>query len=282
MIGVEANLSTRVFRDNGSYECDLSFDAHQFENNMDEEGLFYLSYTVAAFTQVKLFLKNTHIPNSRKIKLTLILAEHARCELHGIDLDRNRFPENVFLEAFLGRNSLLQSIQIHAPIKSQTIAERYTLNNGSSLEVINLIFQKEHDVHFDYTPHVHHQGENTKSSVKVRTLLAGNTDTILCSRISLASDASAIAHYQNHNLMISGSPRLTAQPDLEIHFDRVQCTHGVTLGQMDHQALFYMQSRGLSLDVSKTLLLQAFMRKDESPFIDMYGSTIDSLLSKFF
>jgi Fe-S cluster assembly scaffold protein SufB len=227
-------------------------------------------------------LKSAQITATPTIRLKLMLADHARCELHWVDLEQDILPQHITLEAFLGVNSLLQSIQIHAPTKNRTIFEQYTLDDESSVEILALIFQKEENIHFNYTPHVHHEGENTKSSIKVRSLLAGHTDTTLCGRISLANGASAIAHYHNHNLMIAGNPRLTAQPELEIDFDRVQCTHGVTLGQIDHNALFYMQSRGLSLEISKTLLLQAFMRKDGNPLLDMYASTLDNLLSKFF
>ena len=45
-----------------------------------------------------------------------------------------------------------------------------------------------------------------------------------------------------------------------IHTEEVQCTHGVTIGRLDKQALFYLQARGLSKDAAKQLLIHAFMQ----------------------
>ncbi len=40
--------------------------------------------------------------------------------------------------------------------------------------------------------------------------------------------------------------------------DDVRCTHGATVGQLDQDALFYLRSRGLSLDQARQLLVHAF------------------------
>jgi len=61
------------------------------------------------------------------------------------------------------------------------------------------------------------------------------------------------------------------KPQLEIYTDDVKCSHGSTVGQLDQEALFYMQTRGISLPVAQKLLMQAFM----SDVID--GVRLDSL-----
>ncbi|MEM1407286.1 MAG: SufD family Fe-S cluster assembly protein, partial [Bacteroidota bacterium] len=48
------------------------------------------------------------------------------------------------------------------------------------------------------------------------------------------------------------------KPQLEIWADDVKCSHGCTTGQLDEEALFYMQARGLSKDSARSLLLYAF------------------------
>lgn len=50
-----------------------------------------------------------------------------------------------------------------------------------------------------------------------------------------------------------------SKPQLEIYTDDVQCSHGSATGQLNEEALFYMQSRGVSHDEAKQLLMQAFM-----------------------
>lgn len=49
------------------------------------------------------------------------------------------------------------------------------------------------------------------------------------------------------------------KPQLEIYTDDVKCSHGTTIGQLDEEALFYMRSRGIGIDVARTMLMQAFM-----------------------
>ncbi|WP_196007559.1 SufD family Fe-S cluster assembly protein, partial [Parabacteroides distasonis] len=45
---------------------------------------------------------------------------------------------------------------------------------------------------------------------------------------------------------------------LEIYADDVKCSHGMTTGQLDENALFYMQSRGIPRDEARMLLSVAF------------------------
>jgi Fe-S cluster assembly protein SufD len=72
-------------------------------------------------------------------------------------------------------------------------------------------------------------------------------------------DAQKIDAYQlNRNLLLSPSARVNTKPQLEILADDVKCTHGATVGQLDDDQLFYLQSRGLSPSDAKTTLTYAF------------------------
>jgi Fe-S cluster assembly protein SufD len=51
---------------------------------------------------------------------------------------------------------------------------------------------------------------------------------------------------------------MNAKPQLEIFADDVKCTHGATIGQLDDEAMFYLQSRGLKYENARALLLRAF------------------------
>lgn len=62
----------------------------------------------------------------------------------------------------------------------------------------------------------------------------------------------------NRNLCLTKSARMYAQPQLEIYADDVKCGHGSTVGQLDENALFYMQQRGIPADEAKHLLMFAF------------------------
>ena len=63
----------------------------------------------------------------------------------------------------------------------------------------------------------------------------------------------------NRNILASADARMDASPQLEIYCDEVKASHGATTGQLDEQALFYMQSRGIPRDEARRMLTQAFM-----------------------
>lgn len=62
----------------------------------------------------------------------------------------------------------------------------------------------------------------------------------------------------SRNLLLSGKAVVDTQPQLEIFADDVKCTHGATVGQLDSDEVFYLQSRGLSESVARNLLTYAF------------------------
>ena len=62
----------------------------------------------------------------------------------------------------------------------------------------------------------------------------------------------------NHNLLLSETAIIDSKPTLEIHNDDVKCTHGSTIGQLDDEALFYLQARGIGQEDARHLLVYAF------------------------
>lgn len=66
------------------------------------------------------------------------------------------------------------------------------------------------------------------------------------------------AFQQNNNLLLSDFSSIDTKPQLEIFADDVACSHGCTIGQLDEEALFYMQTRGIPLKEAKAFLMFAF------------------------
>lgn len=62
----------------------------------------------------------------------------------------------------------------------------------------------------------------------------------------------------NRNLLLSPQARVDTKPQLEITADNVKCAHGATVGQLDPEEVFYLQSRGLDRETSCNLLVDAF------------------------
>ena len=75
-----------------------------------------------------------------------------------------------------------------------------------------------------------------------------------------------------------------AKPELEIYADDVKCAHGATVGQIDSEALFYLQSRGISRIEAKRLLSMAFIAEivnqlTESSVRDFVTQRLSSLFA---
>jgi len=67
------------------------------------------------------------------------------------------------------------------------------------------------------------------------------------------------ASQTNRNLCTTREAKMFSQPQLEIYADDVKCSHGMTTGQIDEQALFYMRSRGIAENEARTMLGIAFL-----------------------
>ena len=71
--------------------------------------------------------------------------------------------------------------------------------------------------------------------------------------IYVRKDAQATdAQQQCRGLLLSTQARVDAKPQLEIYADDVKCAHGAAIGQLDPEALFYLQSRGLRPALART------------------------------
>lgn len=84
----------------------------------------------------------------------------------------------------------------------------------------------------------------------------------------------------NRNLLLSPKARVDTKPQLEIVADNVKCTHGATVGQLDTEEVFYLQSRGLDLASACNLLVQAFAAEviDQVPVASLGKALSQSVL----
>lgn len=63
----------------------------------------------------------------------------------------------------------------------------------------------------------------------------------------------------SHALLLSETAEFDAKPELEIFADDVVCGHGATSGDLNHDHVFYLKSRGIPEKEAKALLIAAFV-----------------------
>ncbi|MDE6266979.1 MAG: Fe-S cluster assembly protein SufD [Muribaculaceae bacterium] len=114
--------------------------------------------------------------------------------------------------------------------------------------------------HIDNNSNVIHNAPHCRSNQLFKYLLDGESSGAFEGSIVVRPEAPFTEGYQsNHNILASDKARMHTRPQLLIFNDEVKCSHGATTGQLDPDALFYMQTRGIPVDQARRLLMQAFM-----------------------
>lgn len=107
---------------------------------------------------------------------------------------------------------------------------------------------------------VTHAEPGATSRQVVRSVAGGTATVTYLGKVAVARDAQATDSEQDVKAMLlERSATANAKPELEIYADDVKCAHGCAIGELDANALFYMQSRGMPVAEAKQLLLQAFV-----------------------
>src|SRR5690606_42127928 len=85
----------------------------------------------------------------------------------------------------------------------------------------------------------------------------------------------------NMLMLLKDKSTINTKPQSEICADDVKCSHGCTSGQLDEEALFYLQTRGIHKDTARAMMLYAFagelLDTSKHPCIKEY---IDTLISE--
>lgn len=114
--------------------------------------------------------------------------------------------------------------------------------------------------HFDHHTLHEHRAGRTRSNFDYKTVLRDRARSAYTGLIRIDEGAKGCAAYQeNRNLMLDESARADSIPELEILNDEVQCTHGATMGPIEPEYIFYLQSRGIPRADSIRMYVEGFV-----------------------
>jgi Fe-S cluster assembly protein SufD len=118
------------------------------------------------------------------------------------------------------------------------------------------------DQHFDFVTLQDHVAARTISDVEIKSALAGSSRSIYYGVTRVGEGAAGGEAMQtNRNLLLSDSSKADSDPVLEIlTADVARCGHAATVGPVDREALFYLQSRGLDYRTALQLLVAGFFQ----------------------
>ena len=211
--------------------------------------------------------------------VTLIICDHT--------LSPRKFLTNAVTEVYVGENSHFDIIRvqnehnnagkithtfIHQESNSFATSNNITLHGGlvrnstyhylggEGAECQSLgLFLADKFQHVDNFVNVDHAYPNCISNQLFKGVLDDMATGAFNGRIYVHRDAQGtIAYQKNNNILLTDDAKMDTKPQLEIYADDVKCSHGATVGQLDDNALFYMQSRGINKREARLMLMFGF------------------------
>ncbi len=121
------------------------------------------------------------------------------------------------------------------------------------------LYLQDHEQKASTQVKVNHLAPKTCSRELFKGVVDDSASTFFKGHVFVSPAAEQTEAFQsNRNLLVSPKAQAHAKPYLEIYADDVQCNHGVTVGQLDETALFYMRSRGIAPALARRLLMRAY------------------------
>lgn len=189
----------------------------------------------------------------------ILAAENAKADYY--DLEESSVSTTRFSSTYVK-----QSASSHVVINGITLTNGLTRNNyyvsleGEHAEISLCgmsVLDKEQ--HLDTYSLVTHHVPNCSCNELFKNVLNDHALGAFSGKILVKPGADKTEAYQtNRNLCATRECRMYSKPQLEIYADDVKCSHGMSTGQLDESALFYMQSRGIPREEARMLLSVAF------------------------
>lgn len=225
-------------------------------------------------------------------RVLIVLEEGAQAKLLVCDhaMDHVNFLSTQVAEVFVGENAVLDlyeleethestvrfnNLYVRQEADSNVLLNGMTLHNGTTRNTtevtlagrgaeINLcgmaIADKNEQV--DNHTFIDHQVPDCTSNELFKYVLDDQATGAFAGKVLVREGAQHTNSQQtNRNICATREARMYTQPQLEIYADDVKFSHGATVGQLDENALFYMQQRGISLKEARLLLMFAFVNE---------------------
>jgi Fe-S cluster assembly protein SufD len=155
--------------------------------------------------------------------------------------------------------------------------------DGASSEVVGIYFG-EGDQTLDYRMLIDHHGRRTSSDVFLKGAVEDNAQSVFTGLLRIEKDATRTSTFEtNRNLVLSDNARAQSVPNLEILCDDVVCGHASSVGPLEEDHLYYLQSRGLGKERAERLLIRGFFQEviDRLPLANVAKPVSDEVFRRF-
>lgn len=158
------------------------------------------------------------------------------------------------------------------------------LGEGAHLDLQGIYLPRNNQL-IDYHTNVQHRVPHCTSSEVFRGIIGDSAHAVFNGRIHIHPKAQkTLAELSNKNLLTSTKAQVDTKPELEIYADDVKCAHGATVSQLNPDALYYLQSRGVSRAEAQVMLnfgfINELLKEVAEPAVREYlGPRLASLFS---
>lgn len=114
----------------------------------------------------------------------------------------------------------------------------------------------------DFRTFQEHIGADTTSNLLFKGVLDEKAKSIYTGLIRVGEEARGTNAFQtNRNIKLSHDAWAESVPNLEIETNEVKCSHASTVGPIDEEQLFYLESRGVPTEDAEQLIVAGFFEE---------------------
>jgi Fe-S cluster assembly protein SufD len=188
----------------------------------------------------------------------IVLAEQAQVTHVRVQRDGPQALHIANCAVSVGRSANYRSVSVAMGAQLSRYNLNVVLAEGAECAVDGLALLAGSQLADSHTCIDHAQPHGTSRQLH-KCIADGSAHAVFNGKVVVRTGAQHTDSAQSsRNLLLSGRAQVDTQPQLEIFADDVKCTHGATIGQLDAEEVFYLQSRGLSDSAARKLLTYAF------------------------
>lgn len=137
--------------------------------------------------------------------------------------------------------------------------ESRLMGPGAEMEDIQVLFGRQKQ-HFDLTSSLRNMAPHVKGEIHMKGVLKDRARAVMYGFIKVEPPAQQSNSYQlAQGLLLNDGAHCDAIPGLEIEANDVRATHGASIGPIDEEQIFYLQSRGLEREQAKRTIVEGFL-----------------------
>jgi len=162
----------------------------------------------------------------------------------------------------LGSDTQLNTVSISSGSKLFRHNINLNFNDKGGNASLNGLSTIRNDQHHDQNIIINHSQNTCQSHQLFKYILSDSSSGVFNGKVVVQEGTKHTdADQKNKNLLLSPKAIMNSNPQLEIYSEDVKCSHGSTTGQIDLEALFYLQSRGISKAKAIELIINGFAKE---------------------